>query len=192
MFLFVVYAIAVWYFAIRYRRRWIGFASVAAGIAGLVGLAWLHIQISRWTHGRIYLQQLQVLLYPYTLLVGVIGFYGACLGRSFNPAICLGCGYDRTGLSLANPVCPECGRLEYPLRGTACANCGMDLGRHPRKSGSCPKCGIGFRPADPPPPMRQDPRRGRAVYPRRIRHASPHASASSGIPPTTSQRHMDN
>lgn len=191
MFLFVIYAVAVWYFAVRYRRTWRGFASVAAGIAGLVALAWLHIQLSRWTHGKIYLQQLQVLLYPYTVVVAVIGFYAACLGRNYNPAICLGCGYDRTGLALSNPVCPECGRLEYPLNGKACANCGLDLGQHPKKAGSCPKCGIGFRPAEPPPPMRPDPRRRRATYPRRIRHASPHSSASRGSPPTMDQRHRD-
>ena len=192
MFLFVIYAIAVWYFAIRYRRQWGGFAAVVLGVAGLVLIGWLHLQLNSWTHGRIYLQQLQVLLYPYTVLVGAVGLYVACLARSRNPAICVGCGYDRTGLALSNPVCPECGRLEYPMNGRACANCGQDLSRHPRRAGVCPKCGIGFRPADPVPRMHPDPRRQRANYPRRIRHASPQSRTSSGRPPTTDQRYSDN
>jgi hypothetical protein len=192
VFLFVIYAVVVWYFAIRYRRNWRAFAAVVAGVAGLSVLAYLHIRLSRWTHGRIFLPQLQVLLYPYTVLVGVVGFYAACLGHRYNPAACLGCGYDRTGLMRANPVCPECGRLEYPLNGRACANCGLDLSESRKKAGTCPKCGIGFRPPDPPAPAHADPRRRRSNYPRRIRHASPHSSASSGKPATTVQRHNDN
>lgn len=191
MFVFVIYAVAVWYFAIRHRRRWRGFCAVAVGIAGLVFISYLHIQLSRWTNGRIYIQALQVLVYPYTVMVGLVGLYGACLPRARNPRACLGCGYDRSGLAAGNPVCPECGRVEYPLNGKACAGCGMDLSRHPRPMGTCPKCKAGFRPADPPPPPRPDPRRRRAVYPRRIRHASPHSSARIGRPPTTSQRQSE-
>lgn len=191
MFVFVAYAGIVWYLATRYRRTWRAFAAVAGGVAGLVFLAWLHLKLNQWTHGRIYILQLQVLLYPYTVTVAAVGFFVACLSRPYNPSLCLGCGYDRTGLHAANLVCPECGRLEYPLNGTACANCGLELREHPRPAGSCPKCGIGFRPAEPPLPPRADPRRQRAVYPRRIRHKRPHDSTSSGNPATTAQRHKE-
>ena len=191
MFVFVIYAVAVWYFAIRYRRTWRGFAAVALGIAGLVAVSYLHIQISRWTGGRIYVEALQVLVYPYTAMVGLVGFYGAILPRRTNPRACIGCGYDRAGLHAASPSCPECGLPEYPLNGTACANCGQDLARFATGKGRCPKCAVAFRPADPPPPASPDPRRRRAVYPRRIRHARPQASARIGSPAITDQRQIE-
>jgi hypothetical protein len=189
VFLFVIYAVAVWYLAIRHRRTWRGFVSVAAGVAFLVALAYLHAYFWGYLGGL--LRGFQVLLYPYTVLVGLVGLYVASLPRNRNPHACQGCGYDRAGLTTGNPACPECGLVEYPLNGIACANCGLDLSRFSKKKGRCPKCAVAFRPADPPPPPGPDPRRRRAVYPRRIRHASPQASARTGRPPMTDQRQSE-
>ena len=115
MFFFAAYAVIVWYAAARWRRRWESFAWVAAGIAGLLLVAYLHYCLNIWTSGRIFLRVLQIMLYPYIALVGVVGFYIACLPRRVVALRCFHCDYDLTGLEVEEPTCPECGvihRLE--------------------------------------------------------------------------------
>lgn len=143
---FVIYIVLVWYLAYRYRRRWVGFGVVAGGFAGLVFLGYLHWMMSEWTHGRIYLPVLQVLLYPYTLLVGAGGVFMVSMPKML-PFRCASCGYDLEGLEGALTNCPECGRthaLEYH-RGDACHGCGreMDLRRVPAGGVvTCKPCGL--------------------------------------------------
>lgn len=109
MFAFVVYAVLVWYAAAKWRRRWPSFAWVALGVIGLVGLAYLHYWMNIWTHGKIYLPVLRSILYPYIVLVGVVGAYIACLPRTIPGQVrCSVCRYDLAGLRLP-AVCPECG-----------------------------------------------------------------------------------
>lgn len=109
MLLFVLYAVLVWYACARWRRRWLGFACALVGAAGVVGVAIFHIHLNRWSGGRIYLPVLQSLLYPYGVLLLVMGLYIACLPRS-RPAIsCRRCHYDLAGLEEDEPRCPECG-----------------------------------------------------------------------------------
>ncbi len=110
MFFFAAYALLVWYAAARWRRRWESFAWVGAGIGGLVLLAWLHYCLNDWTHGRIYLRVLQVLLYPYTAMVGLVGFYICCLPTRVPESLCANCRYDLAGLEEVGFLCPECGR----------------------------------------------------------------------------------
>jgi len=124
VFAFVIYAVAVWFAAARWRRRWASFASVGAGGLGLVLVAWFHWQLNIWTGGRIYIQVLQVLLYPYTVMVVVMGLYIACLPRAV-PLVkhqCPECAYDLHGLEEVDLRCPECGTaqayaVERRLRG---------------------------------------------------------------------------
>lgn len=119
MIFFVIYAIAVWGGAVRWRRRCRGFACVLAGLAGLVAFALFHIQLGIWTHGRIFVPVFQSILFPYIALVTAVGFYIACLPTREQVAArahgCGRCGYDVTGLhAAADPRCPECGRMLNP------------------------------------------------------------------------------
>jgi len=114
VFFFPLYAVLVWYAAARWRRRWESFAWVGAGVAGLVLIAYLHLCLNEWTHGRIFLRVLQTLLYPYTGLVGVVGVYIACLPRRVAVYCCHECHYDLSGLIGETAVCPECGTTCRP------------------------------------------------------------------------------
>jgi hypothetical protein len=111
MFAFSVYAVIVWYLAAHWRRTWASFATVAGALAVLVFIAYLHYLLSVWTDGRIYLPVLRSLLYPYTVLVGVIGLYLACLPAAIpaRGAECPRCRYDLRGLEDETNSCPECG-----------------------------------------------------------------------------------
>lgn len=122
MFVFVIYAVMVWYLAARWRRRWAGFAAVFGGLMLLLLLAWLHIQIYYWTDGAIGLPVLQILLYPYIMLVFGIGLFTACLPRAALPGQCLFCRYDLSGLESETTICPECGiDLALPPEATLAA-----------------------------------------------------------------------
>lgn len=109
MLLFVLYAVLVWYACARWRRRLLGFVCVAAGLGGVVGVAIFHIHLNRWTGGRLYLPVLQSLLYPYGVLVTLMGVYIACLPRAMPALHCRKCQYDLAGLEEEDPRCPECG-----------------------------------------------------------------------------------
>lgn len=111
MILFVFYAAAVWYGAVRWRRRWIGFAWVAAGNVGVLLAIHFHILLESWTPYTIYLPVLQTLLWSYLLLVGSIGLFVVCIPhRNMGPWCCQACGYDLTGVPGFASVCPECGK----------------------------------------------------------------------------------
>lgn len=116
MFAFVLYAILVWYLAIRWRRRVRGMLALIAGMAGIVVMGYFHALLSRWTDGAVYLPLLQIMLYPYGLLVGGAGLFMLCLPRHRPVAYCKGCGYDLAGLDPEIDRCPECGstRLVRP------------------------------------------------------------------------------
>lgn len=121
MFAFVVYALAVWYAAFRWRRRWESFASVGAGLIGLMVVAWLHSLLGAWSDGRIQVAVFQSMLYPYAGLVVLVGLYLARLPQLLRPAVrCLNCDYDMRGLEDEPEVlCPECGRRLNPPRHAA-------------------------------------------------------------------------
>jgi 4-amino-4-deoxy-L-arabinose transferase-like glycosyltransferase len=116
MLAFVVYAFAVWYAAARWRRRWPSFAWVALGLVGLLLIAYLHYWLNIWTHGAIYLPVLRSILYPYTILVVIVGVYIACLPRTRpGETSCTSCKYDLAGLTMP-AVCPECGTRNAAIR----------------------------------------------------------------------------
>lgn len=109
MFVFALYAVLVWWAAAHWRRRWGAFAAVTGGMALLVVVAWFHYLLNEWTAGRLYLPVLQVVLYPYIALVGLIGYFVACLPRTKLAGHCRVCEYDLRGLEDETLTCPECG-----------------------------------------------------------------------------------
>lgn len=109
MLIFVFYAVAVWYGAIRWRHNWRGFAWVGGGLLGLLAFIQFHVLLSAWTSYDIYLPVLQTLLWSYLILVGMVGFFIACVPHTPKPWCCEKCGYDLTGVPGFADVCPECG-----------------------------------------------------------------------------------
>jgi len=111
MFLFVVYALAIWYGALRWRRRWPGFVTVFLGMLGLLLLVDFHTWLNYQLGDRLNLAVVRGLLYPYTGLVAAVGLFIAVLPRAAPPGHCQRCCYDLSGLDLEEaPSCPECGR----------------------------------------------------------------------------------
>lgn len=123
--LFVGYALIVWMLAARHRRQVGGFAAVAVGVLGLFALNVLHTKLNDWTEGGIHLPVLRSIFYPYTVLVGAVGAFIACLPRRHEIG-CRWCGYSLTGLMEMGGefVCPECGRRQ--TTGTAYRRSGAD------------------------------------------------------------------
>lgn len=105
---FVGYALLVWYFVARYRRSLRAFAYALAGIATLVGIGYLHWLLGHY-HPEFFIQGLQMLLYPYTVMVGAVALFIAGLPRRTNPGACVHCGYNLIGLGYPVAHCPECG-----------------------------------------------------------------------------------
>lgn len=105
---FVGYALFVWYMVARYRRTVLAYALAMAGVGLLLLLTWGH-----WVIGQInpelMIQNMQILLYPYTVAVGVVGFFIASLPKTHPPGCCGRCGYNLAGLMQPIFVCPECG-----------------------------------------------------------------------------------
>lgn len=107
---FVVYGVLVWWLAFRLRGSWRAYVPPVLGVLGVVAVGWLHLQLNEWTGGRIYLRVLQILLYPYGVMVGAVGLFIAwipvqAVGR--RDGKCHACLYDLRGNQTG--VCPECG-----------------------------------------------------------------------------------
>jgi|GEM_PF-2264360 len=111
MLLFVFYAVAVWYGAVRWRHNWRAFIWVGCGLVGVLLAIQFHTLLDTWTRQDIYLPVLQALLWSYLLLVGSVGFFVACIPPARGPWCCEKCGYDLTGVPGFADVCPECGVL---------------------------------------------------------------------------------
>lgn len=105
---FVGYALFVWYLAARYRRTVLAYACALAGVALLLVLTWGHWVIGQF-NPELMIQNMQILLYPYTVAVGAVGFFIASLPRTHPPGCCGRCGYNLAGLVQPIFACPECG-----------------------------------------------------------------------------------
>ncbi len=143
MFALIAYAVLVWYGALRWRRNWRGVAAVAIGVLGVVLTGYLHFMLNEWTQGRVYLRVLQVLLYPYGVLVAAVGFFIAALPRVYSGAQCRSCGYDLRGLESNERVCPECA-TKHALShrsGEPCRTCLRPLPSRQVDHHVCTSCG---------------------------------------------------
>lgn len=109
---FVGYAMIVWFYTCKWRRSWRALAIILAGVVGLVVLNWIHYELGQ--HFDIFLPVLRSLMYPYTLLVFVVGVYIALLPRKHPPGFCGRCGYNLDGLEEEVTICPECGKNFAP------------------------------------------------------------------------------
>ena len=117
MFIFPLYAVLVWYFAMRWRRQVRGFVVVMAGTAG----CWLCVKVLMVFNERLdgapYL--FSHFIWAEAAIVLFLGFYICCLPRPPAVMHCRFCWYDLSGLMPKSSeafVCPECGT---PLDGYA-------------------------------------------------------------------------
>lgn len=106
---FVGYALLVWYFAAMHRRTPAGYAAAVVGVGLLILIMYFHWLLGQY-HPDLMIQGLQILLYPYTVAVGLVGLFIALLPRRIDPGACARCGYDLAGLDHPVNRCPECGR----------------------------------------------------------------------------------
>lgn len=110
MLILPAYAVILWYLVARHRRTWKGALFTSAGFGLLVFIAYFHWLLSKWTDGRVFLPTLQAVLYPYSVLTGVVGVYICCVPRRREHCQCVQCRYDLSGLDGERVTCPECGR----------------------------------------------------------------------------------
>lgn len=142
--LFVVYAALVWWAALAWRRRWLGFASVALGVLGV----WFVARFYVWVGSMIGIERtdsFMILLAPFGVIVGVIGAYIACLPVRREGA-CRKCGYSLIGLEPDHGlmVCPECGARHAFAEGDSlpCTSCGGETKPHGHRDWVCSRCGL--------------------------------------------------
>ncbi len=117
MFIFVLYALLVWYLCGKHRRQWKGLLWIVLGLAGIALVGWLHWRAAVYFNRAAYFSVMAHLLVPYAGLVAFLG--GAILTFPRTPSTdrCLTCGYDLIGHEVAEPICPECGTPhQLPLR----------------------------------------------------------------------------
>lgn len=136
---FVGYALLVWIPAAMHRRRGLGFLIVLTGALGLVGISLAHFQL-RHMNPSWFIEGMQVMLYPYSVVVTVVGLYIALLPRTFE-GCCPSCAYSLVGLPVSRRLCPECGE---DLRPDRCPSCRYDLMAVPSSNPRCPGCGFDF------------------------------------------------
>jgi predicted RNA-binding Zn-ribbon protein involved in translation (DUF1610 family) len=148
MFLFIVYAVLVWWGAFHWRRHVLGFASVLGGSGVCVLLGMGHTWMGNATDGQIFMPVFQGLLYPYTALLLSVGLCFAVApahtgGRTaVNSPLCRGCGYDLTGLERRARKCPECALPRAWARDERhCLHCDLDITHTSASVSSCPGCG---------------------------------------------------
>lgn len=93
----------------RYRRRWQSFTIVTLSL-----LAMVLVGLLAWVYGKganADYRHLLLLIVPYILLLGAMGYFICCLPRRIHDLQCRGCGYDLSGLEHEDLRCPECNAL---------------------------------------------------------------------------------
>lgn len=110
MMILPLYALFIWYFCFRHRRRLIGWVALALGILGMLTISMLERAIRAWSGGEPgYFNSLQFILFGETFIVTIGGIFILLLKRREAEVPCRKCGYELHGLEEKNPRCPECG-----------------------------------------------------------------------------------
>lgn len=117
MFIFVLYALGVWYLCGKYRRQWKGILWIVLGVGGIALVGWIHYRAAIYFGRGMYFSVMAHLLVPYGGLVAFLGGAILTFPRKRCADRCFTCGYDLVGHEVAEPICPECGTPhELPVR----------------------------------------------------------------------------
>lgn len=117
MFIFVLYALAIWYLCGKHRRQWKGVLWIVLGVGGIALAGWLHWRAALYFGRASYFGVMSHLLVPYAGLVAFLGGAIVTFPRTQSADRCFKCGYDLIGHEIAEPICPECGTPHsLPLR----------------------------------------------------------------------------
>jgi hypothetical protein len=190
MIFFPVYAVLIWYFCLRWRRTWIGWAMLLLGVAGVGVVAWFHQTINHMLNGAWDGPLFPILLAAEAALVFVVGAFIALLPLEVVQLPCRGCRYDLAGLEEENPTCPECGMAHAArkVRRRLCRGCGREMFLPRRENPTCDSCGLANAvrevPTPRPPvvmPALKDALRT-VLHPRTSRYKAPSANTPSGTP----------
>lgn len=115
MILLAAYAVFIFYLAMRYRRQWGGFVSVAGGVLLLLLIARPALEEHNVLTAllpvgmRVGYKHLLILILPEAALIALVGFFIASLPRNLSATACRKCKYELGGLNPIGLVCPECG-----------------------------------------------------------------------------------
>ncbi|MFO0857693.1 MAG: hypothetical protein U0640_10100 [Phycisphaerales bacterium] len=110
MMILPLYALLIWYYCFRHRRRLLGWCALALGLLGMATISMLERTIRAWAGGESgAFTSFQFILYGEMIIVTVGGLFIVLLPRRDAEVPCRKCGYELHGLEEKNPRCPECG-----------------------------------------------------------------------------------
>lgn len=108
MYLLAIFPAAVWIGAYAFRRSWVAFLIIFAGLAAALAITNLLGRFTTVQPGD-GLSIFHIFAYAYCAVVTLVGVMIACQTRRPRPMACHRCGYDLFGNE--SGICPECGRL---------------------------------------------------------------------------------
>lgn len=108
MYFLAIFPAAVWIGAYAFRRSWIAFLIVFAGLAAALAVTRLIGMFTTIRPGDGF-TFFHLFAYAYCGVVTLVGLMIACQARVRRIVACHRCGYDLLGNE--SGVCPECGRL---------------------------------------------------------------------------------
>lgn len=111
MFLFVAYAVAVWFAAFHYRRRLPAVPLLIVTVGVLWALIHLHGRIATLAGIGHLIPIFRSIMWAYTGIVAAGAVFLATLPRVTSVRPCRVCGYELDGVGDGASVCPECGAM---------------------------------------------------------------------------------